>query len=266
MDVGGDFIRTMNIKLLDGRDFRIGSLADSSNYIINEATAKLMSMKDPVGKEVKFWRGKGRIVGLIKDFHINSLHEAINPLILMFNPQNTSYLLVKTRAGQTGQAIADLERLTKKFNPNYPFKYHFVDEAYEKLYNAEQQVNTLVNYFGMLAILISCLGLFALAAFTAEQRTKEIGVRKVLGASVASIVTLLSKDFLRLVLIALVLASPLAWWAVSKWLGTFAYQTELTWWIFGVAGLLAVIIAFLTVGYQSIKAALMNPVTSLRSE
>ena len=266
MDVGGDFIRTMNIKLLDGRDFRTGSLADSSNYIINEATAKLMGMKDPVGKEVKFWRGKGRIVGLMKDFHISSLHEAISPLILMFGPQNTSYLLVKTRAGQTGQALADLERITKKFNPNYPFSYHFVDEAYEKLYNAEQQVNTLVNYFGMLAILISCLGLFALAAFTAEQRTKEIGVRKVLGASVASIVTLLSTDFLRLVLIALVLASPLAWWAVSKWLGTFAYQTELTWWIFGVAGVLAVAIAFLTVGYQSIKAALMNPVTSLRSE
>jgi ABC-type antimicrobial peptide transport system permease subunit len=141
-----------------------------------------------------------------------------------------------------------------------------MDEDYQKLYNAEQQVSTLVNYFGLLAILISCLGLFALAAFTAEQRTKEIGVRKVLGASVTSIVTLLSTDFLRLVLIALVLASPLAWWAVNKWLGTFAYQTELTWWIFGVAGLLAVLIAFLTVSYQSIKAALMNPVTSLRSE
>lgn len=266
MSVGVDFIKTMNIKLLTGRDFRTDSKADSSNYLINEAAAKLMGMSDPVGQEVKFWMGKGRVVGLMKDFHLNSLHQAITPLVLTFTPGNTGLLLVKTRAGQTGQAIADLERLTKKFNPNYPFTYHFVDEAYEKLYNAEQQVNTLVNYFGLLAILISCLGLFALAAFTAEQRTKEIGVRKVLGASVASIVALLSADFLRLVLIALVLATPVAWWAVSKWLGTFAYQTELTWWIFGVAGLLAVIIAFLTVSYQAVKAALMNPVNALRSE
>ena len=264
--VGGDFVKTMNIKLLDGRDFRVNSPADSSNYIINEATAKIMGIKDPVGKEAKFWYGKGRIVGLMKDFHLNSLHQAISPLILCSDVRNTSYLLVKTRAGQTEQAIADLKRISKEFNPNYPFTYHFVDEAYEKLYQSEQQVNTLVNYFGVLAILISCLGLFALAAFTAEQRRKEIGVRKVLGASITNIVGLLSTDFLKLVLVALVLAAPLAWWAVSKWLGTFAYQTELTWWIFGVAGILAIVIAFLTVSYQSIKAAMMNPVTSLRSE
>ena len=264
--VGGDFIRTMTIKLLAGRDFRADSPADSSNYIINEATAKLMGIKDPVGKQVKFWYGKGRIVGLMKDFHLQSLHQAISPLILCFDARNTSYLLTKTRGGQTQKAIADLERLTKQFNPNYPFAYHFMDEAYEKLYQSEQQVNTLVNYFGILAILISCLGLFALAAFTAEQRTKEIGVRKVLGASVVNIVTLLSTDFVRLVLIALVLASPLAWWAVSKWLGTFAYQTKLTGWIFAAAGALAVLIAFMTVSYQSIKAAMMNPVNSLRSE
>ncbi|GAB4032927.1 ABC transporter permease [Spirosoma jeollabukense] len=266
MAVGGGFIKTMNIKLLGGRDFQVDSPADSSNYLINEATAKLMGMKDPVGKEIQFWSGRGRVVGLMKDFHLNSLHQAISPLVLTFNASNTSYLLVKTRPGQAQQAIADLERITKEFNPNYPFNYHFMDEEYESLYRSEQQVNTLVNYFGLLAIVISCLGLFALAAFTAEQRTKEIGVRKVLGASVPNIVGLLSKDFLKLVLIALVLASPLAWWALSKWLGTFAYQTELTWWIFGVAGVTAVVIAFLTVSYQSIKAALTNPVTSLKAE
>ena len=266
MEVGGDFVKTMNVKLLAGRDFRMNSLVDSSNYIINEATAELMNMKDPVGKEVKFWRGTGRIVGLVKDFHLKSLHEAISPLVLMYNPQENGYLLVKAHAGQTSRGITDLERITKQFNPNYPFTYHFLDEAYEKLYNAEQQVSTLVNYFGLLAILISCLGLFGLAAFTAEQRTKEIGVRKVLGASVSSIITLLSKDFLKLVLIALVLATPLAWWAVSQWLGTFAYRTELSWWLFAVAGLLAVGIALMTVSFQSIRAALMNPVKSLRSE
>lgn len=271
LEVGGNFIRTMNIKLLAGRDFHTGSLADSASYIINEAAAKVMGestpgMKEPVGKEITFWRGKGRIVGLMKDFHINSLHQAISPLILMYNPIDNNELLVKTRAGQTEQAIADLERLTKQFNPNYPFTYHFVDEAYDQLYKAEQQLNALVNYFGVLAILISCLGLFGLAAFTAEQRTKEIGVRKVLGASVAHIVGLLSKDFLRLILIALVLATPVAWWAVDKWLRTFEYRQELSWWIIAVAGVLATTIALLTVSLQSIKAALMNPVKSLRTE
>ncbi|CCH52416.1 Macrolide export ATP-binding/permease protein macB 2 [Fibrisoma limi BUZ 3] len=271
MFVGSDFTRTMNIKLADGRDFRADSPADSSNYIINEATARMMAqsapaMKDPVGKEVTFWMGKGRIVGVMKDFHLHSLHEPIKPLILCFNGLNVEYLLVKTRPGQTQQALADLTNISKKFTPDYPFNYHFLDEEYEKLYRSEQQVNTLVNYFGILAILISCLGLFGLAAFTAEQRTKEIGVRKVLGASVTNIVGLLSKDFLLLVLIALVLAVPLAWWALSQWLGTFAYHEELSWWLFGLAGLLAVLVAFLTVSYQSIKAALMNPVKSLRAE
>ncbi|WP_338875147.1 ABC transporter permease [Spirosoma sp. SC4-14] len=266
MFVGGDFTRTMNIKLLDGRDFRTDSPADSTNYLINEAAAKLMGMKDPVGKEVKFWPGKGHIIGLMKDFHINSLHDPIKPLILCFDTRNTSYLLVKTRAGQTQQAITDLEQITKDFNPNYPFDYHFVDEEYESLYRSEQQVYSLVNYFGLLAILISCLGLFGLAAFMAEQRTKEIGVRKVLGASVFSLVGMLSQDFLKLVIIALVLSAPLAWWALHQWLETFAYKTELSWWLFGLAGGLAILIAFLTVSYQSIKAALMNPVMSLRSE
>jgi len=264
--VGNNFVKTMNIKLLDGRDFRVNSLADTANYLINEAAAKLMGMDKPVGREITFWFGKGRVIGLMKNFHLGSLHQPIGPLVVAYMPPNTSYLLVRSRAGQTGQAIADLERLTKQFNPSYPFSYHFLDEAYEKMYLAEQQVHTLVNYFGVLAILISCLGLFALTAFTAEQRTKEIGIRKVLGASVQNIVSLLSADLLRLVLIALVLATPVAWWAVDKWLKTFEYRQELTWWIFALAGLLAVGIALLTVSLQSIKAALVNPVKSLRSE
>ncbi|GAB3953701.1 ABC transporter permease [Spirosoma harenae] len=266
MYVGSNFTQTLNITLVDGRDFRADSPADSSSYIINEATARMMNMKDPVGKEVQFWMGKGRIIGLMKDFHLQSLHQAIMPLILCFNYQNTSYLLVKTRAGQTSQALADMEKISKEFNPNYPFDFHFLDEEYENMYRSEQQVSALVNYFGIIAILISCLGLFALAAFTAEQRTKEIGVRKVLGASVSHIVSMLSTDFLKLVIIALLFASPLAWWALDKWLGSFAYQTELSWWIFALAGILAIVIAFLTVSYQSIKAATVNPVKSLRSE
>ncbi len=264
--VGGDFIKTTNIKLLAGRDFQVDSPADSSNYLINEAAAKLMGMDDPVGQEIEFWKGKGQIIGLLKDFHLNSLHQAISPLVVMYTPAHSNYMLVKTRPGQTTRAIAELEKMTKDFNPNYPFTYHFLDEAYENMYRSEQQVDTLVDYFGILAILISCLGLFGLAAFTAEQRTKEIGVRKVLGATVTSIVTLLSKDFLKLVLVALVLAVPLGWWALDSWLETFAYHTDLSWPLFALAGGLAVGIAMLTVSFQSVKAALMNPVKSLRSE
>ncbi len=269
MSVGSDFIRTMNITLLDGRDFRTNSLADSSNYLINETAARLMETPgnaSPVGKEITFYQGKGRVVGLMKDFHLNSMHQAITPLVLAFNPANTRYLLVKTRAGQTQSAIADMEGVAKKFSPSYPLTYHFLDEAYESLYQSEQQINTLVNYFGVLAIVISCLGLFGLVAFTAEQRTKEIGVRKVLGASISSIVALLSTDFLRLIIIALVLAIPAAWWATGKWLDTFAYKADVGWWVFALAGFLAVSIALLTISFQSIKAALMNPVKSLRSE
>lgn len=266
MSVGNDFIKTAGIKLIDGRDFRPNAVADTATYLINEAAARLMGISKPVGKQISFWFGKGPIIGLMKDFHLGSLHQAIGPLVLTYMPPSAQYLLVKPRAGQTRQALVDLERLTKRFNADYPFAYHFLDEAYENLYHREQQVSTLITYFGVLAILISCLGLFGLAAFTAEQRTKEIGVRKVLGASVASIVALLSTDFLRLVLIALLLATPLAWWAVRAWLDTFAYRIDLGWWVFALAGVVAVSIALLTVSFQSIRAALTDPVKSLRSE
>ncbi|RRA99964.1 ABC transporter permease [Larkinella rosea] len=266
MSVGYDFLKTMNIRLADGRDFSSNRKADSASYIINEAAAKMMGMKNPVGQQVGFWMGKGPIIGVMKDFHLQSLHSPITPLVLTLIPVNTSYLLVRPEKGKTAEAIAELERATKEFNPDYPFEYHFLDDAYERMYRSEQQVNTLINYFGTLAILISCLGLFALAAFTAEQRKKEIGVRKVLGASVGSLVALTSKDFMKLVMVAMALASPLAWWAVSKWLETFQYSVQLSWWLFVTAGLLACVIAFLTVSYQSVKAALTNPVTSLRSE
>jgi putative ABC transport system permease protein len=266
MFVGSDFTRTMNIPLVAGRDFSLDRPADTVAYLINEATARLMGMTDPVGKQVEYWKGKGPIIGVMKDFHIRSLHEKITPLLLVFDRRNTSFLLVRARAGQTAQAISDLGRLNKQFNPNYPFTYHFLDQAYEQLYRNEQQVNTLINTFGVLAICISCLGLFGLAAFTAERRTKEIGIRKVLGASVSSIVTLLSKDFLQLIVIANVIAWPLAYYALRTWLGNFAYRIPISPWIFGLAGLAALVIALLTVSYQALKAALANPVKSLRTE
>ncbi|SFD80974.1 ABC transporter permease [Spirosoma endophyticum] len=263
MKVGLDFTRTLGVHLVDGRDFKA---ADTSNYIVNESTVRMMKLKNPVGAEVDFQRGKGRIIGVMQDFHISSFHAPIRPLVLSYYPKWTNYFLIKTRPGQTDKAIQVIEQTAKKLNPGYPFTYHFVNEEYEKLYRSETLVNTLINYFGLLAILISCLGLFGLATFTAEQRTKEIGVRKVLGASVVSIVSLLSKDFLKLVLVAIVIASPLAWYSMQQWLQNFAYKIDIEWWVFALSGMLAVGIALLTVSFQSVKAALMNPVKSLRSE
>lgn len=264
MKVGYRFTQTMNIRLLAGRDF--APTDSGAHYLINESAAKLMGLKQPVGTELTYQIGKGRIVGLMQDFHLNSFHEPIQPLVLSLYPQWTNYFLIKTRPGQTAQAIHSLEQLAKQLNPGYPFTYHFIDEDYEQLYRSETVVNQLINYFGIVAILISCLGLFGLATFTAEQRRKEIGVRKVLGATVGSIVALLTKDFLKLVLIAILIASPIAWYTMNQWLNGFAYKIGLSWWIFALAGLMAIAIALLTVSFQSVKAALMNPVKSLRSE
>lgn len=264
--VGPGFTKTMNIQLLAGRDFRPNSKIDSSSYIINEAAAELMGMQNPIGEKIDFLHGKGPIIGLMKDFHLQSLHQSIAPLVLAFDDRNTSYLLIKIQTGQSRQALTDIERLTKQFNANYPFTYEFLDKAYNKLYKSEQQVAALVNCFGMLTILISCLGLFGLAAYTAEQRTKEIGIRKVLGASVSNIVALLSKDFLKLVLLANLLAWPLAWYGMSRWLANYAYRINLEWWLFGAAGMLAISIVLITVSFQAIKAAVANPVKALRNE
>ncbi|WP_461129332.1 ABC transporter permease [Spirosoma aerophilum] len=269
LPISYDFIKTMKIKLVDGRDFSKDIVTDSTNYIINEEAARRMSasapgMKHAVGQDLTFWKKSGKVVGLIKNFHINSLRVAIEPLILRLD-SNNSTLLVRTYPGQTEKALKSMERLAKQFNPAYPFDYKFADESFREQYKSETLVGTLANAFAVIAIFIACLGLFGLAMFTSEQRTKEIGVRKVLGASVPNIVLLLSKDFLKLVLISILIASPLAWWAMHQWLKDFAYRIDIDWWVFALAGLLAIGIAQLTVSFQSIKAALMNPVKSLRS-
>ncbi len=262
-----DFVKTLNLKLREGRDFSKTFGTDSLSFIINETALAKIGYKNPIGQPLSWGGRNGHIIGVVRDFHFNSMRQAIEPLIIRLNQQpRWGTILVRTEAGKTKQALASLEQICKELNPNVPFTYQFSDQEYEKLYKSEQVVSQLANYFAFLAIFISCLGLFGLAAFTAEQRTKEIGVRKVLGASVASVVTLLSKDFLKLVLIAIVIASPVAWYAMHTWLQNFAYQIDLSWWIFALAGVVAVAIALLTVSFQSIKAALMNPVTSLRSE
>ena len=265
---GYDLIKTMGVKLLDGRDFSPSFGTDTSNYLINEAAAKKIGYKDPVGKELTMWDKKGKIIGLMKNFHIGSLHVPIEPLILSLQPAKSAWgvALIRTEAGQTETAIKNIEKLYKRYNPGVPFKYHFADEEFGRQYKAENVVSKLANYFAFLAIFISCLGLFGLAAFTAEQRTKEIGVRKVLGASVTNLVGMLSADFVKLVGIAAVIAFPLAWYFMKSWLEKYAYRIDIEWWFFVVAGIAALIIALVTVSFQAIKAALMNPVKSLKSD
>ena len=265
--IGYDFVKTMNVQIAQGRDFSRDFGTDSVGYLINESAMRRIGYKDPVGKRLTFWGTKGTIVGVVKDFHFTSLRLPIEPLVLRLRDKETwGTALIKTEKGKTKQALASLEQLCKGLNAKFPFTYYFADEEFNKLYKSEQVIDKLSNYFAFLAIFISCLGLLGLAMFTAEQRTKEIGIRKVLGASIAGLFTLLSKEFLQLVFIALIIASPLAWWAMNTWLKDYEYRTAISWWVFAVAGLLAVIIALVTVSFQAIKASLANPVKSLRTE
>jgi ABC-type antimicrobial peptide transport system permease subunit len=265
-----DYIKTMGIQLVNGRDFSSDYSLDTMNYLINEAAARKIGYKDPVGKELTMWDDKGVIIGVMKDYHHNSLHVPIEPLILrLFKQSWNSYwgnVIIRTEKGKTKQAISSMEKVFKQFNPGFPFKYYFTDDEISKNYKAEHTVSKLSRYFAFLAIFISCMGLFGLVMFTTEQRTKEIGIRKVLGASVPGIVQMLSKDFLKLVFIAAVIAFPVAWWAMHKWLADFAYRIDIGWWVFVVAGIAAALIALVTISFQAIKAAITNPVKSLRTE
>lgn len=265
--VGYDFAKTMKLQMKEGHDFTHELSSDSSGFVINETAAKRMGFKDPIGQPVKWGNRRGVIIGVMKDFHFRSLHQNIEPLILRLDEHwSWGTILVRTQAGKTKEALAALEKVCTSINPQFPFTYQFSDMEYTRLYKSEQVVSKLANYFAFLAIFISCLGLFGLAAFTAEQRTREIGVRKVMGASVADIFTLLTANFLQPVALALLIAVPVAWYVMNNWLQAFAYKIDLEWWIFVVAGLLTLLIAMLTVSFQGIKAALMNPVKSLKAE
>ncbi|QEC65968.1 FtsX-like permease family protein [Panacibacter ginsenosidivorans] len=265
--VGYDFIKTMKLQLMDGRDFSKDFGADSIAFILNETAASRMGFQHAVGQTVTWGNHPGKVIGVIKDFHFNSMHQAIDPLIVRLDENwNWGTILVRTEAGKTKETLSGLEKICKELNPKFPFTFQFSDQEYTKLYNSEQVVSKLSDYFAFLAIFISCLGLFGLATFTAAQRTKEIGVRKVLGASVPNIVSLLSANFLKPVAISMLIAFPIAWYAMNQWLQGFAYKVSIDWWVFALAGLVTVCIALITVSYQSIKAALRNPVKSLRTE
>ncbi|AXE19610.1 ABC transporter permease [Runella rosea] len=264
-----DFINTYEIQLAAGRDFSRTFGADTTNFILNEAAIKAIGWKNneaAIGQRFKYGNLDGQVVGVVRDFHFESLHQKIAPMVMFMRPSWRSRLSVSAKTGDLPAAIAHVEKVWKQFFPNNPFEYTFLDERFNDQYQAEQKQRTLFLIFAAISIFISCLGLFALATYTAEQRAKEIGIRKVLGASVGSVVTLLSTDFIKLVLIALLIASPVAWYAMHLWLKDFAYRIDIPWWVFGVTAFLAVGIAFLTVSFQSIKAALMNPVKSLKSE
>jgi putative ABC transport system permease protein len=261
------FTGTFGMQLLRGRNFRDDSSADQSNYLVNETALKLMGyeLKTAVGKPLVFGDNRGQIIGVIKDFHFKPIHQAIEPLVLRFN-RFGGYIVVRADANRTAATVKRLEAIFGSIYPNHPFTYQFLDEDLARLYRAEQQVGHLFKVFAIVALLISCLGLLGLAAFTAEQRRKEIGIRKVLGASVGSIVRLLSRDFLKPVLIAVVLATPVSWWVMNRWLEDFAYRIEVNAWILALAGAVAVGVGLLTVSLQTLKAAVANPVKTLRSE
>jgi putative ABC transport system permease protein len=266
--VGFDYVKTMDLQLVAGRDLSKDFASDSSGYLINEAAAKLMGYKDnAVGKPIEQWGVKGQVVGVVKDFHYSSIHGPILPLILRNGEKEWwGNILVRTEAGKTKQALANLEKIWKSVNPKFPFTYSFANEDFNRLYKSEQTVSRLSGWFAFLGIFISCLGLLGLTMFTVEQRTREIGIRKVLGASVFSLFSLLSRQFIILVMIALLIASPFAYWAMDNWLQNFAYKVGIEWWVFALAGLGMIAIALLTVSFQSIRAVFMNPVKSLRTE
>ncbi|RIV21338.1 ABC transporter permease [Fibrisoma montanum] len=265
--VSYEFGQTLGWQLVAGRDFSRAFGTDSAGFIINETAAKFMGFKNPLGEIVRWDGHPFTIIGVVKDMVVESPYQSIRPSIYHLDPNNGSFVIVRINpAVSTGQALAGIETVFKKYNPAIPFDYRFIDQEYARKFGDEERIGTLASIFAVLAIFISCLGLFGLASFTAEQRTKEIGVRKVLGASVLNLWGLLSRDFVGLVAIAFGIATPVAWYFLSNWLQQYDYHTNISWWIFGVTGSGAVLITLLTVSYQSIKAALMNPVKSLRSE
>jgi putative ABC transport system permease protein len=273
--VDESLLQTLEVKAVAGRLFSKEFPSDTSQrFILNEEAVRQIGFKSPqeaIGAKVKFdWRGESyawTVIGVVKDFHFQDLHVPIAPYGFQLNNRPFyNYLVVHAKASNASSLLKTVQATWHKLNPNEPFEYSFLDEDFQKNYEAENRLTAIVGYFTVIAILISCLGLFGLATFSAEQRTKEIGVRKVLGASVTGIVALLSKDFLKLIAISIVIASPVAWWVMNKWLQDFAYRTNISWTVFVITTVVALLIALITISFQAIRAAIVNPVKSLRTE
>jgi putative ABC transport system permease protein len=264
MAIDEQFIPSLKIKLAEGSNFT-GAKLDSAHFILNETAVRMAGIKDPIGKRFSLGERKGTIIGVAKDFNFASMKVKIEPSVFYFKPAG-SVLYVKTTGGNAAAALSAVKGMWEQYNPGFPFEYAFLDEKYGAMYAADQRMGRLFNTFSIIAILISCMGLLGLATYTAQVRTREIGIRKVLGAGVGNIIALVAMNFLKLVVIAILIASPIAWWAMNGWLQNFAYRIRVSWWIFVLAGAAAIFIALVTISFQSIKAALANPVKSLRSE
>ena len=261
-----DYLNTFNMKMAEGRFFSQDFATDASDgLILNETAVKVLGLQNPVNQTIQY-RGKRRIVGVIKDFNFYSLHQRIQPMVLIVAPFWYHSLYIKVRSTNTMETVQSIERTIKQAVPDYPFVYNFLDDNLNQLYKTEQNVGRILMTFSFLAIFISCLGIFGLIAYVAERRTKEIGIRKTLGASITSVMLLLTKDFTKWIAASNLIAWPLAWFAVNKWLQNFAYRTEISWWMFVIAGGLTLAIALLTVSWQAVRAATANPVESLRYE
>lgn len=263
--VDKDFISFFKMQMVAGKGFT-GSVADSAHFILNETAVKAARIADPIGKKFTLQGVEGTIIGVVKDFHFASMKEKIKPAIFSYRGSNYGRLYIKTTGADAPGAIAAAEAEWKKYNPGFPFDYAFLDDNFDALYKTEQRSGALFNIFSVIAIFISCLGLFGLAAYTAQMRTREIGVRKVLGASIRGIIQLLAFDFIRLVIIAIIVAVPVSWYVMNQWLQDFAYKISIGWPVFLLAAVIALAIALLTVSFQSVKAAIANPVKSLRTE
>jgi putative ABC transport system permease protein len=261
-----DYVKTMGIKLLEGRDFS-AAFNDSTNVIINKAASDIMGLTDPVGSTLTLWDTPLTIIGVVDDVVMSSPYEPVAPLVIIFEPDWTSTLSLRlAETDDPRGAINQVESLFRKYNPTHPFEFRFADVEFDKKFASIALINNLAKIFATLAILITALGLFGLAAFTAEQRSKEISIRKVLGATVSGLVMLMAKDFTRLVIIAFVLFAPLGWWLLSGFLEQYPYRITIAWWIMPSAGLAALVIAVTIVSTQAIRAASSNPVTNLRNE
>ena len=267
--VSYDYVKTMHLQLLHGRDFSPEYATDTSGYLLNEEALRSIGYKNPIGKQLSMHGKKGVIIGVVRDFHFSSLHEPIRPLIIFSYEgwhEASGNIIVRIRGGLIQSTLAQLEQLYRNLNPKFPFSYQFPSEEYRNLYQNEAIIHNLSDCFATLAIIISSLGLLGLSLFTVEQRVKEITIRKVLGASVRSLFILLSSEFLTLIFISLVIASPIAWYAMNKWLQNYAYHITIEWWVFLLAGLIAILLTLITISFQAVKAAMANPINSLRRE
>ena len=265
-DVNAGLIETMGIEMVAGRSFSEQFGSDTSKIIINEAGIKIMGLKNPVGKIFKLWGNPMQIIGVVKDFHFESFHQKVGPLFMRYRPVNTNRIMVKIKAGNIGPVIKSLQQFNARHNPAYAFDYKFLDQDFQTQYAGESRVGLLSKYFALLAIMISCLGLFGLAIFTAEKRFKEIGIRKILGASELNVIYMLSKDFTKPVLISILIAMPLGYLLGKNWLNSFAYRIDLKLWFFLVSGFVAFFISLVTVFFQAWRAAKINPVEAVKAD